>query len=153
MTELLKETEFDIDDSEAEINGIDIEKIEFLSRNLSDVAKDYAVFNVITKISLVIDFCVPDYDRSPWDSEDKYYPFLLQNRVARRYIYSGPIFVNFEYEDGIAANAQLMEIDITDVTNLSRANIEEIFYRELDLSDDEEYDKHEDVVVNDIAVK
>lgn len=146
LTELLKEAEFDLDDFEAEINGIDIEKIEFLSKNLSDVSQDYSVFNVITKITLVIDFCVPDYDRSPWDSEDKYYPFLLQNRIARRYTYSGPVFVNFEYDDGIAANAQLAEIDITDVTNLSRASIEEIFYRELDLSDDEEYDERDDVV-------
>jgi hypothetical protein len=145
LTELLKEAEFDLDESEAEINGIDIEKIEFLSRNLSDVAKEYAVFNVITKISLLIDFFVPDYDRSPWDSEDKYFPFLLQNRIARRYTYSGPVFVNFEYDDGIAANAHLMEIDITDVTNLSRASIEEIFYRELDLSDDKEYEEHDDV--------
>jgi hypothetical protein len=144
LIELLKEAEFELDDFEAEINGINIEKVEFLSRNLSDVEKDYAVFNVITKISLVIDFCVPDYDRSPWDSEDGYYPLLLQNRIARRYTYSGPVFVNFEYGDGIAANSQLMDIDITDVTNLSRATTEEIFYRELDLSDDEEYDEHDD---------
>lgn len=145
LAELLKEAEFDLDDFEAEINDIDIEKIEFLSRNLSDVEKDYAVFNVISKISLVIDFCVPDYDRSPWDSEDKNYPFLLQNRIARRYTYSGPVFVNFEYDDGISANAKLVDIDITDVTDLSRASIEEIFYRELDLDDDEEYDEHNDV--------
>jgi hypothetical protein len=144
LIELLKEAEFEIDDLEAEINGINIEKVEFLSRNLSDVDKDYAVFNVISKISLVIDFCVPDYDRSPWDSEDKYYPLLLQNHIARRYTYSGPVFVNFQYDDGIAANSQLMDIDITDVTNLSRATTEEIFYRELDLSDDEGYDGHDD---------
>jgi hypothetical protein len=143
LTRLLKEASFDLDDPEAEINSIDIEKIDFLSRDLSDVATEYAVFNVISKISLVIDFCVPDYDRSPWDWEDKYYPFLLQNRIARRYTYSGPVFVNFEYDDGIAANAKLMEIDITDVTNLTRASIEEISYRELDLSD-EEYDEHDD---------
>jgi hypothetical protein len=140
LTRLLPEAEFELelDDFEAEINGIDIEKIEFLSRSLSDVSKDYAVFNVMTKISLVIDFSIPDYDRSPWDSEDKSYPFLLQNRIARRYTYTGPVFVNFEYHDAIAANAELADIDITDILDLSRASIEQISYREMDLSDEEE---------------
>lgn len=139
IQEKLDEAEFELDDdfSEVEVNHIDVEKIEYLSRNLVDVSKEGATFEVMVRVSVIANISIPDYDRSPWDSEDKYHPFVFHNKIVRRYIHSAPITIYISFDDGVAANADIAEIETGEVADLSSAKIEELSFREMDFSDEE----------------
>lgn len=145
IKERLTNAEFEIGDDadenlfEAEVDSVEIESIDYLSRNLTDVSKEDATFELIVRMSVAITISYPDYDRSPWDPEDKYYPFVLHNEVVRRYINTAPVFVSFSFDDGLAANVELADVDTDSLIDLSDAKVEQISFRAMDLSDDDEY--------------
>ncbi len=140
----LMNAEFEIDNDmeenlfEAEVDNVEIESVDYLSRNLTDVSKEDATFELIVRTSLVVTINYPDYDRSPWDSEDKFYPFVLHNQIVRRYINTAPVYVSFSFDDGLAANVQLSNVDSNALVDLSYAKVEHISFTAMDLSDDDE---------------
>jgi hypothetical protein len=133
------EFEMEIDDTypEAEVVSFNTEKVDYLGTNLMEVSAQHAVFEVSVRLTAVVDLSFPDYDRSPWDPEDKEYPFVLHNRLANRYVTTGAATVSFKFDDGLAANAEIDWIDVESLLDFSHAKVEQISYRELDLSDDE----------------
>ncbi len=141
IRESLDRAEFELDENspEMEVNAMEVERIDYLSRNLTDVSKEGATFELVARISVIVDISLPDYDRSPWDPEDKYHPFVFHNKLVRRYINSAPIQVGISFDDGVAANAQLSWVDTENIIDLSSAKIEQISFKEMDLSDNEEY--------------
>lgn len=141
MKERLEEAEYSLPEQweyEIEINSFELESIEFMSKNLVDVSKDGAVYELSVKIGVVVDLMVADYDRSPWDSEDKYFPFVLHNKLVQRYTRNASISVEISYDDGIIQNAEVISLDTEEITDLTDAKVEQISYRELDLNDDDE---------------
>jgi hypothetical protein len=141
IQEQLDGAEFELDDEfpEAEVSDIEVEGIEYLSKNLTDVSKEYATFELMVRVSVIVDMSLPDYDRSPWDSEDKFYPFVFHNKLVRRYIHTAPITVEISFDDGVAANAALAWVETDEIVDLSSARIEQISFKEMDFGDDEEY--------------
>jgi hypothetical protein len=122
---------------EAEITNSEIESIDYLTRNLTEVSKESASFEMIVKVSVILSISYPDYGRSPWDSEDKAYALVLHNEIVQRYTTSAPVIVSFEFFDGIAANAEISQVDVNALTDLTGSKIEQISFKEASLSDDD----------------
>lgn len=140
--EQLDSTEFELEAaeeySEAEIDAFTVEKIEYLAKNLTEVSEQGAVFELVSRLSVIVEISFPDYDRSPWDPEDKAYPFVFHNKLVRRYIQTASIYVGIGFDDGIAANAELVWVDTDNLIDISAAKVEQISYREMDFSDEDE---------------
>jgi hypothetical protein len=142
VREQLETAEFSLPDDwerEIDINETELETIDFIAKNLVDVSKDGAVYELSVRIAVVADLSIADYDRSPWDSEDKYFPIVLHNKVVQRYIRTAQVTVEIAYDDGIMQNAEVTSIDTDDLHDLSDAKVEQISYYEMDLSDEDEY--------------
>ena len=123
---------------EVEISKIDIDEIGILSKNILEVSREHVVYELRLKLKLTIKYIVTDYDRSPWDSEDKGYLFYLYNEIFKSYTYNPEVTVKIFYEDAIAEDAVVEEIETRGLYDFSGAKSELISYRELDLSDSEE---------------
>jgi hypothetical protein len=139
VLEAFREVEFsddEMDDVEFEVTGIEIETCEILEKRVEEVSKDFVVYAVDVTLKMVMVYDITDYERSPWDPEDKAYMFLLTNRVMKRYVTTRQIHVSIEYDDGIKEKAVVAEIDIEAFLDLSEAKTEIVSYREMDLSDD-----------------
>jgi hypothetical protein len=106
-----------------------------LEKNLTDVSKEHAEFSVVVKICLVVTVEYPDYDRSPWDSEDKEFAFVLYNELVQRYTKTAEVAVSFIFDDSLAANVDLGEIDADALLDLSDAKVEQISFQSKDLDD------------------
>jgi len=143
----IRDEDFQISDAfeegfyEAEVQQVQIDSFKFVRRNLIDVSREHAEFDAAVKISLVITIDFPDYERSPWDSEDKEYAFVLYNRVVQRYTKMDGVSVSFSFDDGLAGNVELGDVDTDSLLNLSDAKIEEISFENMEL-DDFTYDDH-----------
>jgi hypothetical protein len=120
---------------EPEVQDVDIESIQFLQRNLTDVSAEHAEFSIVVKISLVVTVEYPDYDRSPWDSEDKEFAFVVYNELVQRYTKTAEVSVSFVFDDGLAANVDLGEMDLDELLDLSDAKVEHISFQNKDLDD------------------
>ena len=121
---------------EAEIQDIEIESIKFLENNLTDVSKNYAEFSIFVKICLIVTVEYPDYERSPWDSEDKEFAFVLYNELVQRYTKTEEVRVSFIFDDGLAANVSLGEIDVDALLDLSDGKVEQISFQSKGVDDD-----------------
>jgi hypothetical protein len=128
----LKTADFDfrIDMLEAEISTLDIHDVEYLSKTLTDASAEQSTFELMTRISVDVEFAYPDFDRSPWDSEDKEHPFLFYNYETRRYTRTAPVEIIISFEDGIAANAEVESVDLEAISNLKSAKFETLEHRE-----------------------
>jgi hypothetical protein len=125
---------------EAEVQDVEIESVKFLGKNLTDVSKEHAEFSIVVKICLVVTVEYPDYDRSPWDSEDKEFAFVLYNELVQRYTKTAEVSVSFIFDDGLAANVELGEIDADALLDLADAKVEQISFQTKDLDDDFMFD-------------
>jgi hypothetical protein len=140
ILEALQEAEFSDDDTsdmEFEIAGVEIETCDLLDKKIVEVSRDFVVYAVDVIVKIVIVYDITDYERSPWDPEDKAYMFLLTNRLMKRYTTTRQIHVSIDYDDGIKENAVLAKIDIEELLDLSDAKAEIVSFREMDLSDDD----------------
>lgn len=122
---------------EIEIEQTEVETIEYLGRNLVEVSKDSAVYELEVKIAVLVEISIADYNRSPWDPEDKYFPIVLHNKLVQRYIRTAPVTVEISYDDGILQNVDVESIDTEAIEDLEDAKIEQISYHEKDLGDDD----------------
>lgn len=121
---------------EAEVQDVEIESVKFLEKNLTDVSKEHAEFSIVVQICLVVTVEYPDYDRSPWDSEDKEFAFVLYNELVQRYTNTAEVRVSFVFDDGLAANVDLGEMDVDALLDLSDGKVEQISFQSKDLDDD-----------------
>lgn len=121
--------------NEAEVQDVDIESIQFLEKNLTDVSTEHAEFSIVVRISLVVTVEYPDYDRSPWDSEDKEFAFVEYNELVQRYTKTAEVSVSFVFDDGLAANVDLGEMDVDELLDLSDGKVEHISFQNKDLDD------------------
>lgn len=119
-----------VDINEAEISSLAIEDVEYLSKTLTDASEECANFEVIVRFSIAVELAFPDFERSPWDSEDKEYPFLFYNYETRRYLHTGPVEVQVIFPDRLPANAEIEWIDIEALSDLKQAKYEILGVRE-----------------------
>lgn len=117
--EILYESEFDAtqfsdylyDDI---ISNINIDLFEISEKNLQEVSTSESLFQVSFNVILTVDFSIPDYDSSPWDSEDKRYLFINTERFSKQYKEKYSSHITLSYEDGIKKNAEITEFTFDD---------------------------------------
>ncbi|MDT3334138.1 PIN domain-containing protein [Shewanella sp. SP1S1-7] len=97
-----------------EIYKIEIESICIKNKNIISVSGEQAEYEVDFKVILKAQYSIADYDRSPWDSEDKVYIFLLYSHVTKKHTEVFSAYVCIDYMEGIRANAEITELDFTE---------------------------------------
>ncbi|MBP3142214.1 PIN domain-containing protein [Aliivibrio fischeri] len=102
---------YDVDDEVSEVHpsGLSIESV-----NVIKVDREYAEFALDLKFDVEAWYTFADYDRSIWDSEDKKYMFVAQSSRHVRNTVKCNAYVTIDFEDGLAANALLGDIEIED---------------------------------------
>lgn len=118
-----------------EIYQIDIESICISKKNIISVSDEYVEYEVDFEVVLKAYYSIADYDRSPWDPEDKVYMFVLHNDIVRKHTEVFSAYVNIHYIDGIRANAEVVELNFAkEEFELNEDNSEMISVKYLDLS-------------------
>lgn len=124
-------------DFDEQIYQIDIEDINIESKNIISVDDEHVEYEVYFNVSLIAHYSIADYDRSPWDPEDKRYIFVLHTNVVKRHNEVFSANITIDYMDGITTNADIAEIYFTDSPfELSDTNSEVISQMELDINGD-----------------
>ncbi|EOA9037561.1 PIN domain-containing protein [Vibrio harveyi] len=114
-----------------EIDSIEINGVSILAKNLQDVTTEHAEFEIEFEVEITAQYSVPDYDRSPWDPEDKEYVQIFYNENVVKHKESYFAYVSIDYVDGIRANAEITELDFIDtIFELSDSDFEVLSYKE-----------------------
>ncbi|MUI54401.1 PIN domain-containing protein [Aliivibrio fischeri] len=126
-----------IDNWEDEIVEVNITEIEIEHKSLLDVTTDEAKYEVVFKCNLTVEYSIADYDRSPWDSEDKAYAFVLQNSIIKEHVEKYSAYVDISFENALKVNCHLEDIDFIDARfELLEQNASISSYKELDINGD-----------------
>ncbi len=137
-SEILGESEFyscEINEFDDEIFIIKIETVCVNHKNIISVSEENVEYEVDFEVSLVAHYSVVDYDRSPWDPEDKRYMFLLRSEYVLKHTEVFSAYVSIDYVDGIRANAELSEFYFSESGfELNNENSEVIDYECLDIN-------------------
>lgn len=117
-----------------EIYQIDIESVCIHHKNIISVSDENVEYEIDFEVVLEAHYSIADYDRSPWDPEDKVYIFVLHNHIVKKHTEIFSAYVNIEYMDGIKSNAELVALDFTESAfELNGDNSETISVKQLDL--------------------
>ncbi|WP_198332318.1 PIN domain-containing protein [Psychrobacter aquimaris] len=139
VKEIISSSEFYSDEAnefDDEIYQIDIESVCINHKNIISVSDENVEYEIDFEVVLKAHYSIADYDRSPWDPEDKVYMFVLHNDIVKKHTEVFSAYVNIDYMDGIRANAEVSELEfIESVFELNENNSEIISVRYLDLSD------------------
>lgn len=134
ITDIISNSEFfsdDLSEYEDEITQIDVESIEIVNKNILEVSKEHAEYEVEFNVVLFAYYSVSDYDNSPWDPEDKAYLFVVTHEFVKKHRESYSAYVTITYTDGLKKNAEIEEINIDENSfSLSGTNSELINYHE-----------------------
>lgn len=120
-----------------DLQDIAIDYFEIASKSILEVSRSHAVYELKLNLLIAATFSVVDYERSPWDSEDRAYMFYLSNEYVISYSYSPTVILNISYEDGISSKAIVEDFDIEDIFNFNNAKSQIVSYKQLDYVDDE----------------
>ena len=113
--ELLSESEFEPSEFleyfyDDVIEFIHIDLIEICEKNLEEVHDFKSLFQICIEVTLTVDFSIPDYENSPWDSEDKTYIFIEKEKFSCQYKQKYSAHISLIYEDGIINNSEILEL-------------------------------------------
>ena len=97
-----------------EIYQIDIESVCISNKNMSSVSDEHVEYEIDFEVTLKTHYSIADYDRSPWDTEDKVYMFVLHNLIVKKHKEVFSAYINIDYMDGIKANAEVTELDFSE---------------------------------------
>ncbi|WP_299787515.1 PIN domain-containing protein [uncultured Shewanella sp.] len=138
VNEIISSSEFYSDEAdglEDEIYQVGIESICINNKNIISVSDEHVEYEIDFEVTLKAYYSIADYDRSPWDPEDKVYMFVLYNDIVKKHTEVFSAYVYIDYMDGIRANAEISELDFTESSfELNEENSEIISVKELDLS-------------------
>lgn len=136
--DILTESEFYSDlagDFDDEIYQIEIEDVDIKNKNIISVSDEHVEYEIYFDVTLIAHYSIADYERSPWDPEDKRYIFVLHSDLVKRHNELFSANITIDYMDGITTNADITEFDFTDsVFELNNINSEIISHRELDIN-------------------
>ena len=129
----LKKAEFSIPENweqDVQVDATEIKSIDIIEKNIIDVSENAAKYELKVKIEVKVETSVADYDRSPWDPEDKTYAFVVYDGITDIYTTTESVFVSISYADGITSNGAIEYINVDALEDLSDAKINRISYRE-----------------------
>jgi hypothetical protein len=134
----LRDSEFYSDEINCwddEIDSIEVNSIEIIHKSLLNVTNEEAKYELVFECSIDAHYSLSDYDRSPWDGEDKAYVFVLQNIVTRSHTEKYSAYVTISYADGLKVNGDIDELEFVDSRfELNEENSEIIDFKELDIN-------------------
>ncbi|HHT5060330.1 TPA: PIN domain-containing protein [Klebsiella quasipneumoniae] len=110
IRQYINEIEFIAEGSEyqeIEIDQVEIKDIKLTSSNLTDVSKESAIYDLSAMVTIEAVFRFPDYERSPWDPEDKAYAFVFESTALFSFNESISLNVEIGFHDGIRENAEI----------------------------------------------
>lgn len=136
--EIISDSEFysnEANEFDDEIYQIEIESVCVSNKNIISVSEEHAEYEIDFEVTLKAHYSIADYERSPWDPEDKVYMFVLHNHMVKKHTEVFSAYVNIDYMDGIRANAEVTDLDFSEATfELNEENSELISMKYLDLS-------------------
>ncbi|WP_312479180.1 PIN domain-containing protein [Kosakonia cowanii] len=99
---------------DVETGEFEIEDVVLSSPKLTDVNRDSANYELSAKLTIKADLHYPDYERSPWDPEDKAYAFVFES--ISTFIFHQTVELNIEigFNDGIKENAEIIDLQFDD---------------------------------------
>ncbi|MGO4893567.1 PIN domain-containing protein [Flavobacterium sp. W21_SRS_FM6] len=135
---IISESEFYSDEAnelDDEIYQIDIESVCISNKKMISVSDEHVEYEIDFEVTLIAHYSIADYDRSPWDPEDKVYMFVLHNLIVKKHREVFSAYVNIDYIDGIRANAQVTEFDFSESAfELNENSSELISMKSLDIN-------------------
>lgn len=96
--------------NDEELTDVTTDKVTVQSTKLLDVSETHADYEVEVEVEFTASYSTSDYDRSPWDPEDKAYAFVFTNDVIKKHTETYVFNVALEYLDGIKKNAEISEV-------------------------------------------
>lgn len=97
-----------------EIEDINAYGLSIIDRNIIKASREYSEFSLSIKFTVVAWHRLIDYDRSIWDSEDRRYIFSAYTSKKIEHEVECNAYVWIDYEDGLAVNTSLNEVNIED---------------------------------------
>jgi len=117
------------------INSIEINSVDVEKKNLQNVDAEWAEYEVEFEVVVTAGYRFSDYDRSPWDPEDKQYVFVLSNESTLKHKETYTAHLTLAYTDGLKANACIEEFYFQDTYfELTDNDSEVISFKELDIN-------------------
>lgn len=117
------------------INSIEINSVNVGKKNLQNVDAEWAEYEVEFEVVITAEYQFSDYDRSPWDPEEKQYVFVLKNESIVKHKETYTAHITLAYTDGLRANARIEEFYFQDTYfELSADGSEVISFKELDIN-------------------
>ncbi len=117
------------------INSIEINSVNVEKKNLQNVDAEWAEYEVEFDVVVTAGYRFSDYDRSPWDPEDKQYVFVLRNESTVKHKETYTAHLTLAYTDGLKANAYIEEFYFQDAYfELTDDDSEVISFKELDIN-------------------
>lgn len=134
----LEDGEFNYEDADPFdeiINSIAINSVNVEKKNLQNVDAEWAEYEVEFEVVVTANYRVSDYDRSPWDPEDKQYVFVLSNESTVKHKETYTAHLTLAYDDGLKAKAYIEELYFQDTYfELTDNDSEIIHFKELDIN-------------------
>lgn len=97
-----------------EVEEVNAYGLSIIDRNIIKASREYAEFSLSIKFTVEAWHRLIDYDRSIWDSEDRRYIFSAYTSRKIEHEVGCNAYVWIDYEDGLAANTNLNEVNIED---------------------------------------
>ncbi|WP_324023475.1 PIN domain-containing protein [Aeromonas caviae] len=117
------------------INSIEINSLNVEKKSLQNVGAEGAEYEVEFEVVVTAEYQFSDYDRSPWDPEDKQYVFILSNESIVKHKETYTAHITLAYPDGLKANAHIEELYFQDTYfELTDGDSEVISFKELDIN-------------------
>ncbi|RUO68342.1 PIN domain-containing protein [Idiomarina ramblicola] len=116
------------------IKSIEINSVRVEKKSLQNVDAEWAEYEVEFEVVVTAHYHVADYDRSPWDPEEKEYVFILSNEsiVKHKEVYTAHL--TLAYDDGLKSNAHIEELYFpATYFELTNDDSEVLFFQELDI--------------------
>lgn len=125
----------DADPLDEIINSIEINSVNVEKKNLQNVNAEWAEYEVEFEVVVTANYRVSDYDRSPWDPEDKQYIFVLSNESAVKHKETYTAHLTIAYDDGLKVKAYIEELYFRDTYfELTDNDSEIIHFKKLDIN-------------------
>lgn len=115
--EIISSSEFYSDfanEFDDEIYKVEIETLNIKHKNIISVSEENVEYEVDFEVNVKAHYSIADYERSPWDPEDRVYMFVLKNEIVRSHKEVFSAYIYIDYMDGIRANASIEAFDFAE---------------------------------------
>lgn len=98
------------------INDVEIESIEICEKNLQEVSRTEAEYQVNFNVHLTVEISLPDFESSPWDPEDQRFIYINREKYKNQFQEVFSAYVSLVYEDGIIQKAEISNLSFENST-------------------------------------